>query len=65
MKAKEIRELTAEELRLRIEQIRKELFSLRMQMASAQLEQPSRVRALRRDLARLETIRVEREAKAI
>jgi large subunit ribosomal protein L29 len=64
MKAKEIRELTAEELNLRIEQARKELFNLRMQQASAQLEKPSRIRELRRDVARLQTIQTERENKA-
>jgi large subunit ribosomal protein L29 len=64
MKAKDLRELTAEELVLRLDQSRKELFNLRMQQASAQLEKPSRVRELRRDVARMETIRKERENQA-
>jgi large subunit ribosomal protein L29 len=64
MKAKDLRELTAEELSLRLDQTRKELFNLRMQQASAQLEKPSRVRELRRDVARMETIRKQRENQA-
>ncbi len=64
MKAKDFRELTAEELAAKKEEARKELFNLRMQQASARLEKPSRIRELRRDIARMETIRKERETKA-
>lgn len=64
MKAKDVRELTADELAAKREEARKELFNLRMQQASARLEKPSRIRELRRDIARMETIRKERETKA-
>ena len=64
MKAKDVRELTADELAAKREVARKELFNLRMQQASARLEKPSRIRELRRDIARMETIRKERETKA-
>ncbi len=64
MKAKDVRELTADELAAKREENLKELFNLRMQQASARLEKPSRIRELRRDIARMETIRKERETKA-
>ena len=64
MKAKDVRELTADELAAKREEARKELFNLRMQQASARLEKPSRIRDLRRDIARMETVRKERETKA-
>lgn len=64
MKAKDVRELTADELAAKREEARKELFNLRMQQASARLEKPSRIRELRRDIARMETVRKERETKA-
>ncbi len=60
MKARTIREWTDDELRVQIEQARRELFNLRMQSAAGRLERPSRVREVRRDLARMETVRSER-----
>ncbi len=64
MKAKDIRELTPDELRVQVEQAKKEMFNLRMQQAAAQLEKPSRLRELRRDVARMRTIQGERERGA-
>lgn len=61
MKAKDIRELTDDELRAKLEESRKELLNLRMQQATAQLEKPSRIRDLRRDSARMNTIIHERK----
>ncbi|MCX7819717.1 MAG: 50S ribosomal protein L29 [Kiritimatiellae bacterium] len=60
MKARAIREWTDDELRVQIEQARRELFNLRMQPAVGRLERPSRIREVRRDLARMETVRTER-----
>ncbi len=66
MKTREIRDLTPEELRHQYEEASKELFNLRVQQATGQLEKPSRLRELRRTLARMLTVQNERrkEAKA-
>ena len=52
---KEIQEKTIEELVVESRNWRQEIFNLRLQQASAQLEKPARLRTLRRDIARLET----------
>jgi large subunit ribosomal protein L29 len=52
---KEIQEKTLEELRADSRNLRQEIFNLRLQQASAQLEKPARLRTLRRDNARIET----------
>jgi len=54
-KRKEIQEKTLEELLADGRNLRQEVFNLRLQQASAQLEKPSRLRNLRRDIARIET----------
>ena len=64
MKARDVRELTDDELRVRLDQGRRELFNLRMQQATAQVEKPSRIRELRRDMARIQTIQTERKRGA-
>lgn len=56
MKIKEIRELTADELRSRKRELREQIFHLRLQQASGQLEKPSELRSLRREIARIETV---------
>ena len=56
MKASEIRELTEAELRQKLDDTTKELFNLRVQQTSGQLEKPSRIRELRRDAARIQTV---------
>lgn len=61
MKVNEIRNLTTEEINKKIEESKEELFNLRFQMASGNLEKPSRIRELRRTVARLKTILKERE----
>lgn len=63
MKIKEIRDLTPEELRHQYEETSKELFNLRLQQATGQLEKPSRLREVRRSLARMLTIQNERKQK--
>ena len=55
MKMSELKDFTAAELTARSRDLRQELFNLRLQKASAQLEKPARLRLLRRDIARLET----------
>ena len=55
MKISELRDLTAVELTAKSRDLRRELFNLRLQQASAQLEKPARLRTLRRDIARVET----------
>jgi len=52
---KEIQEKTAPELLAEGRNLRQEIFNLRLQQASAQLEKPGRLRTLRRDIARIET----------
>lgn len=52
---KEIQEKTLAELQVDSRNWRQEIFNLRLQQASAQLEKPARLRTLRRDIARLET----------
>ena len=63
MKVNEIRNLTTEEINKKIDEIKEELFNLRFQQASGNLEKPSRIRELRRTVARLKTVLVERELK--
>ncbi len=55
MKMSEIRDATLVELNAKNRDLRQELFNLRLQKASAQLEKPARLRMLRRDIARIET----------
>ncbi|MGH7589077.1 MAG: 50S ribosomal protein L29 [Gemmatimonadota bacterium] len=61
MKTEEIREYTDEDLADRILAMEEELFRLRLQNETGQLENPLLVRAMRKDLARCKTIRRERE----
>ena len=51
----EIKDLTAVELTAKSRDLRQEMFNLRLQQASSQLEKPSRLRLLRKDIARIET----------
>ena len=55
MKMPELKDLTSVELTAKSRDLRRELFNLRLQQASAQLEKPARLRTLRRDIARVET----------
>jgi large subunit ribosomal protein L29 len=55
MKINEIKDLTLTELMAKSRDLRQELFNLKLQKASSQLEKPARLRALRRDIARVET----------
>jgi large subunit ribosomal protein L29 len=55
MKMSDIRDATLVELNAKNRDLRQEMFNLRLQQASAQLEKPARLHLLRRDIARLET----------
>lgn len=55
MKISELKDLTVIELHAKGRDLRQELFNLRLQQASSQLEKPARLHTLRRDIARVET----------
>ena len=61
MKVKEIRELTTEQINEKIKETKEELFNLRFQQATGNLEKPSRIKDLRHTVARLKTFLRERE----
>jgi large subunit ribosomal protein L29 len=65
MKIEEVRKLSVEELRLKITDARDELMKLRFQQVSGQLTDTSRLRILRRDVARMETIVREAELSVV
>jgi large subunit ribosomal protein L29 len=60
MKFKEISEMSSEELATKKRDLRQESLHLRLQQKSGQLEQPSRLRLLRRQVAQLETVLTQR-----
>lgn len=64
MKAKEIRDLSVEELQQKVASLKEELFNLRFQLATNNLDNTARIRDVRRDLARVKTVIREREFKA-
>ncbi len=61
MKTSEIRDLTVEELNLKLGELKAELFNLRFQNATNQLENPSRIADVKKSIARVMTIIRERE----
>ena len=56
MKATEIRELSTEQLQAKLKELKEELFNLRFQLAINQLENPHRITAVKRDIARIMTV---------
>ena len=60
MKFKEIKELSLEDLNLRKRELQKEKFNLRIQQQTGQLEKPSQIRSIRREIARIETFLTQR-----
>ena len=60
-KAAELRDLPSDELLVRMEAAKEELFNLRFQLATGQLDNPSRMRVVRHDVARIATVLRERE----
>ena len=61
MKASELRELTVEELQAKLKDLKEELFHLRFQLAVNQLDNPMRISAVKKDIARINTILRQRE----
>lgn len=64
MKAKEIRDMNAAEMEQKIAGLKEELFNLRFQIATGQLENPMRIREVKKAIARIKTIQRETEIKA-
>jgi large subunit ribosomal protein L29 len=60
MKAAELRNLSDEELRGKLRELQEELFNLRFQLATGQIENVGRIRTVRRDIARLKTVQQQR-----
>ena len=59
MKAQEIRDLTEKERQEKVVDLGQEIFNLRFQLAAGKIENPSRLKSLRRDIARIKTIQKE------
>jgi large subunit ribosomal protein L29 len=64
MKTKEIKELSLSELGARKRELSEEIFHLRLQQQSGQLDKPSQLRALRREIGRIETITTQKSKTA-
>ena len=64
MKAQELRELGAEELTHRLDELYQEMFNLRFQLATRQLNDTSRIKQVRKDISRVKTLIRERELEA-
>ena len=61
MTAKEVRDLKSEELIVKLNDFKSELFSLRFQLATGQLENTARIKMVKKDIARVKTILAERK----
>ena len=64
MKAEEVRGLTADQLKEKLADLKKEQFNLRFQKATGQLEKSSRITEVRKDIARVKTIARQKAAEA-
>jgi large subunit ribosomal protein L29 len=64
MKAKDIRDMNATELEQKLAGLKDELFNLRFQLATGQLENPMRIKEVKKSIARIKTIQREQELKA-
>lgn len=64
MKASEIREMTADEMNSKLADLKAELFNLRFQLAINQLDNPMRISAVKKDIARVKTVIRENELHA-
>lgn len=65
MKASEIRNLTNEELKTKLKDLKAELFNLRFQLAINQLENPMRIKAVKKDIARVQTVLRQNELNSV
>lgn len=64
MKAKDIRDMNATELNEKLAGLKDELFNLRFQLATGQLENPMRIKEVKKTIARIKTVQREQELKA-
>ena len=64
MKIKEIREMSAEQLAEKLMELKKDLFNLRLQHATNQLENPGKIADVKKDIAKIKTVQRERELAA-
>lgn len=64
MKAKDVHELSTDELTRKASDLKDELFKLRFQLATGQLENPMRIRDVKKSIARVKTVIRQRELKA-
>jgi len=64
MKVKEIRDLSSDELKAKMVTLKEELFNLRFQLAINQLDNPARIREVRRSIAKVKTVMRQQELKA-
>lgn len=65
MKASELRDMTMKELDNKLAELKSELFNLRFQLATGQLDNPMRIKVVRKDIARVKTVSRERELKEL
>ncbi|TCO75007.1 50S ribosomal protein L29 [Marinisporobacter balticus] len=63
MKANKLHDMTVQELNSKLMELKSELFNLRFQLATGQLENPMKVKSVRKDIARTKTILREKELK--
>ena len=63
MKANEFRNLTTAEIEAKVKGLKEELFNLRFQLATGQLDNPTRIRDVRKEIARAKTVVRERELR--
>lgn len=61
MKAKEVRDLTTAEIEQNVKSLKEELFNLRFQLATGQLENTARIREVKKSIARMKTVVRQRE----
>jgi large subunit ribosomal protein L29 len=65
MKADNLREMTMQELNVKLVELKSELFNLRFQLATGQLENPMKIKSVRKAIARTQTILREKELKKL
>jgi len=64
MKAKKLRDMTSQELDNQFNDLKSELFNLRFQLATGQLDNPVKIKYVKKDIARVKTIQKEKELNA-
>jgi len=64
MNASKLRDMTNDELQLKVNDLKNELFNLRFQLATGQLDNPARIKEVKKDIARVKTILRESDIRA-